>query len=214
VTPASSNTMPAKEPVARDRFSAKPLIGVPIVWLLAIVPLIYDGGGLFLSPALLFALVVLLWAITVWLIATVGMAISKCWRYSLSIAIALPAFVFAGAVTLTFKEQIRFQTMRPFYLIEIARLHGDNGKPKQMTWWWSGGSGWDESLSYDEADTDTPPPGQIVLVRRNEGCTLLKRPMGGHFYLSNLNCGGFESAVRNLEKGYEDARKMQQEKPP
>jgi hypothetical protein len=213
VTPSPANTVAIKGPAVRDRFSAKPLIGVPIAWLLMIVPLIYDGGGLFLSPALLVALIVLLGAITVWLIAIVLMAISGCWRCSLSIAITLPVFVFASAATLRFKEQIRFQTMRPFYLIQIARLHADDGKPKHMTWSWSGGLGWDEGLIYDEADSDAPPPGQTVLVRRNEGCTGLIRPMGGHFYLSNLSCGSFEGAARNIEKGYEDARKMQQQAP-
>jgi hypothetical protein len=213
MTPAPSNTMSTKEAALGDLFSAKPLIAVPIVWLLAIVPLIYDSGGLFLSPGLLFALAVSLWAITIWLIAIVCMAIRRCWRYSLSIAVTLPAFILVSVVTLIFGEEIRFQRMRPLYLIQVACLHPENGKPKQLAWWWSGGSGWDESLVYDEADTDAPGPGQRAKLVVTGQCPVQVSLMGDHFYLKRIECNDRASERRAIEAGAALGRQLDQQKP-
>jgi hypothetical protein len=212
MTPAPSHMTPTKEPALRDRFSAKPPIGVPIVWLLTMVPLIYDKGGLFFSPGLLFALLFSSIAIVIWLFAVVCNMVWRRWRYSLSIAVTLPVFMLVAVVTLMFREEIRFQTMRPFYLVQVARLHPESGKPKELTWWWSGGLGWDESLIYDEADANAPDPGQQVKLIGAGQCPDQVRPMGGHFYLRRIGCIDLASQRRAIDAGAAFGRQLDQQK--
>ena len=198
------------QPVPADCFTATPLIVAVIVWLLAIVPPIYGAGGFFIDPMMLLGLVILSWATIAWF-AVLGIAIwTLRWRRTLSIFGAGLGFVGVAFLTLLAPQDIRFQTMRPFYLMQIARAHLPEGKPKRLSWWWSGGLGWDVSLSYDETDADKPPPGQSVLMRNVEGCPDRIRPMGHHFYLHNMDCGDPQAAI---EAGYEFGRKLGNNRP-
>jgi hypothetical protein len=127
----------------------------------------------------------------------------------LSIFGAGASFVGIALATLVHAPEIRFETMRPIYMMQVARASAPNGKPKKLSWWWSGGLGWDASLSYDETDADAPAPGQVIAVRDAGGCSLRIRPMGGHFYFHDLRCGGDPWAA--IEAGYQLGRKIDQQ---
>jgi hypothetical protein len=198
--------MPTKaRPDPADHFTAIPLIIAAVIWLLTIVPPIYGAGGFFIDPMMLPGLMILPWAIIAWL-ALLGVAVwTLRWRRALSIFGAGLGFISISFLTLISPQDIRFQTMRPFYLMQVARLHPPEGEAKKLIWWWSGGLGWDVSLSYDETDADKPPPGHPVLTRNVQGCPERIRPMGHHFYLHNLDCGDRLPAI---EAGYEFGRQL------
>ena len=151
------------------------------------VPVIYQIRWLFIIWLPLLA--AFPFVAIVWLVRLVGAAFRGNWKRALSLAMAGATFGGFASFALGYSRDIRFQTMRPFYLMQIGRLSSPAGEPKRAAWQWAGGVGYDERLEYDEADRDAPPPGQSKLVRRREGnCTETITPMGGHFYLRIADC--------------------------
>jgi len=186
-----------------DRFTSIPPLVAAVVWLLTIVPLVYDIGGP-LDPSMFPAL-------AIFPAALIGCVVflSVClfrWRWRLAVSTMAAGVVFLGAATLTlkFSHEVRFQTMRPIYLFELA-FQPDSLKTR--SWAWSGGIGYQESITYDEADLDAPPRGKTSVVGHVEGCTVRTLPMGGHFYFHRLSC---DDSQADFEAGYAFGSKLQE----
>ena len=163
-----------------------PFLIAAVTWVLVVIPLVYDVGGL-IDVSRIPALIILPLVSVLWSAFVVCALIRRHWRTAIAIFISTLAFVTISSLTLIYAHQIRFWAMWPIYSIEVARLPSDI-KDRSISWPWSAGYGYQETLLYDEQDRYAPSPRQSEYVNEKcpigESCKVSIRHIIGHFYLS------------------------------
>jgi hypothetical protein len=180
---AGSDAVPKLSRRPADRFAWK-LVGVGmLVTLPVVLPPIFFPGGI-LNPSVLPALLIVPIGALVWVGGLLWSAVRLQWRRALSIAAAGIAFISVTAVVLACGDYVRFWAMYPYYAAKIARIPRIEGH-RHADFWWSGGLGWDQSLVYDDQDSETDGP---YAYGTQPGCQVSNKRLGMHFYASRLDC--------------------------
>ena len=127
----------------------------------------------------------------------VGWIAQRAWRRSLSIMI-LPVTTLVAALNPSFiwrtgqelGAYVHFYAMRPFYLMEIAKL--PISEPRLLVYNWGGELLRSSGVAYDESDeiaSEHPSQNWLKRAGRTDlACRFGYTAMGNHFYLVEFDC--------------------------
>jgi hypothetical protein len=192
----SSKSTPSHTSSRLDQFLFVPFVAATATWLIAVAPTAFNTIGLFPSPWLILGMV-LTAAIAVWglfrLIRTVR---DRLWRQAVSVLVAALIFIAATWACFAYRTEVlvtvsiwRIQAqMAGLTPTEVARFKTNRGI--------SDGDGTPFVLVvYDGSDADMPEPGKSekiwtsydwLITGTIQGCKIVSRPLGGHFYLQTI----------------------------
>jgi hypothetical protein len=170
-----------------DRFTIGPWITVLCLWVFAVLPSIFHlgTGGLTFSPELVALIIVIPVATVVGAIRLTVNLSRRRWRAAMSIVLASAAFSIATFSSSKFSDELRWYTLRPYYVAQIERAPGGpynvHGIP------WGGGIGWDITLEYHETVTDA----RAWQQKQQEwlgSCKRSLKEIAPHYFLNGVYC--------------------------
>jgi hypothetical protein len=175
-----------------NKFNPLPLYVSVGLWIVTVLPIVYEPGNLFFPGTLLPGLFLLPIFALVFLFRLVLTIIRRQWKRALSLTMGALVFCILSLTTLYLSDEIHFWTLSPYYFAEVAKIKQTDDKPKITRFVWGGGIGWDTWLDYDESDSIAPPVGHAVRSWNDEGtvvgCVHRVRRMYRHFYLHQFVC--------------------------
>jgi hypothetical protein len=179
-----------------DRLLFVPFVAAIVTWLIAVGPTVFNTVGLFPSPWLILGTALTMAIALLGLFMLMRAVKDRLWRKAASVLAAALTFVAATWACFEYRTDVlvtvsiwRIQAqMAGLTPTEIARFKASRSI--------SDGDGAPFVLVvYDGTDADMPEPGESekiwtssdwLITGTIQGCKIISRPLGGHFYLQTV----------------------------